>query len=219
MGSRTASATSEDLVESPWTIRLAKRGSRAYTPSSFSRATYSLPVSVATSHLSSYSPLAQLDNVLDSVDNLQSAARIDLRDTLCQSKLSRRRKMTYSPVCIQPSESIVFAVFSGSWRYPGVMLDPLMHSLTVNSERGLETGHSLSSRIRRVVTGVLSSATGESRPLTYAHLWHIDQSDVVAWLDLTAGTRRVDVPWDSDGQEVKPEVGRCLPFCTCSDSL
>ena len=39
------------------------------------------------------------------------------------------------------------------------MLDPLMHSLTVNSELDLKTGYSLSSWVRRVVTGVLSSAS------------------------------------------------------------
>ena len=42
-------------------------------------------------------------------------------------------------------------------------------------------------------------------PKPYTHFWHIDQLEIIAWLNLSAGPASVDVPWytkGSDGPEV-----------------
>lgn len=63
-------------------------------------------------------PLGELDDILDSVDNLDTTAIVNKTDTRLISLSSERewQRGAHSPVCSQPSLSMSLAVFAGSCR-------------------------------------------------------------------------------------------------------
>ena len=74
-------AMMDERVESPCTNNVAKSGSSAYRPSSFSKATYSLHHKLGVRYSPDGIPLRKLDDILDPVNDLDSSVGVDLSDT------------------------------------------------------------------------------------------------------------------------------------------